>query len=179
MKEITAEDAKRFLRSYRMANVKYESLNEEFERHHTRLFSKPLVANYSGTGGSGGASDTMGSNVASFVDYKERLKSDLAAYAKIKTDIWGIINRVTDVNERWGLSLHYRYIDGMSPTAVAYEMDYADPSAERKEHTKALEYVRAKWPMTIAEDLELLDGMCKKEETNVPNCPLLHGIEVL
>lgn len=161
---VTAEETKRFLRSYRRANVKYESLNEEFERHHTRLFSKPLVANYSGMGGSGAASDTMGSNVAEFVDYKEGIRENLRAYAKIKSDIWGIINSVAEVNENWGLSLHYRYIDRLNPTAVAYEMNYADPSTERRDHARAIEYVRLKWPETIRADLDLLESMCKKED---------------
>ena len=161
---ITNEEAKRFLRSYRSATVKYESLVEEFERYNTKLYSRPLTANYSGMGGSGAASDTMGENVAEFADYKKGIESDIRAYTKIKSDVRGVINRVTEVNERWGLSLHYRYIDCMSPTAVAYEMDYADSSSERKDHAKALEYVKLKWPETIRHDLELLDSMCLKEE---------------
>ena len=160
----TSEDARRFLRSYRRATVKYESLNEEFERYHTRLYSKPLVANYSGVGGGGAASDTMGANVAEFVDYKEGIKNDLKAYAAIKADIWGVLNQVSETNERWGLSLHYRYIDGLNPTEAAYEMNYADPSSERRDHARALEYVASKWPNTIRRDLALLDAMCKREE---------------
>lgn len=165
MQMATSEDARRFLRSYRRAIVKYESLNEEFERHCTRLFSRPLVANYGGGGGGGGtAGDTMGSNVAEFVDYKESIRDDLRAYAAIKADIWGIVNQVAETNERWGFSLHYRYIDGMSPTEAACEMGCADPSSERRDHARALEHVAAKWPDTIRRDLALLDGMCMREE---------------
>lgn len=161
---ITANDAKRFLKGFRKAVVRYESLNDEYEGHRTKLYSKPLVANYSGQGGSGVAGDKMGDDVAAFADYRDGLGKQAEAYAKVKDDVKRIVNAVWEVNERWGLSLHYRYIDWMSPAAAAYEMGYSDPSNERADHRRALEFVAITWPETIEEDLALLDSMCKPRD---------------
>lgn len=157
------DEAKRFLRGFKKASIEYDSLNKEYERHMSALYS-PSTSNFSGGGGSGVPGDKLGDDVAAYVDYCRRLVEELKLYVQIRDDVRGVVRRMYEVNERWGLSLHYRYVDFMSPSLVAYEMDYADSSDERAVHRQALKYVADMYPALIERDLQLIDSLCIREE---------------
>lgn len=161
----TVEEARRFLKGYRKAVVNIESLKDENEGHRSKLYSVPMTARYSDEGGcSSVASDKMGDDVAEYVDYKQSIKEELRAFVQIREDVHGIVRRTFDVNEKWGLSLHYRYIDWLRPTVVANEMDCLNTGDERGYHRDALKYVANMFPDTIERDLALLDSMSRREE---------------
>lgn len=129
-------DVQRSLNAYRAATRNIESLIAEKERIESQVHS--ITAGYGdGGGGNSPVGDKMAEGVARLCDVADRIPAEIEEWERARAEVRRIVNRVSQVNDIWGQCLHYRYIDGKGPFAVAHDMGFAE-GYERRIHDKAL-----------------------------------------
>lgn len=130
---MTKNQTRDFLRQYKLAAMRLESLTAEHERIQSVLFS---ITSSQGAS-SRSSNDRIGNGVSRLIDLLNGIDKEIEYYTKVRSDVKAVVAEVTRANMTLGQCLHYRYIDFDSAETCAFRMGY-HPSHERKLHARAI-----------------------------------------
>ena len=137
--------AKEYLEQYRRLKIEIDSKTEQLEELRGLAESMP---HFSGSGGSGGASDKVGKTVAKIIDLENEISCQIDKLLELKKEIESTIAKVEDPVLRQILTLVY--INGNDLVQTAAKMNYSYRQIKRK-HKDAINNVKdvLECPLTL------------------------------